>query len=218
MLHNIQIIHKKVKNINLKVKPSLEVILTVPFGTANTTISSILHKRTEWIQQKIDFFKQNIKPISELISGEDFCYLGRNYRLKIHEGNTEFIELSTDGYLNITLQNTTDLKKKHHLIDTWYKEKAIYHFGQIMKKYTKIVNKSVNKVTIRRMKTRWGSCNPKKSYINLNLDLIKKDILGIEYVILHELAHLTHYNHDKKFYNYIATYMPDWKHRKAMLV
>lgn len=217
MLNNIQIIHKKIKHINLKVKPNLEVILSVPLGTTQTTIKKVVSERTHWIQEKLEFFKQNITPTKELVSGELISYLGRNYRLKIHKGNTELVELCTNGYLNVTLKDTNNLKKKHNLIDKWYKEKAIHHFSQIIEKYTRILNKSVNKVTIRKMKTRWGSCNPQKSYINLNLELIKKDILSIEYVILHELAHLTHYNHDKKFYGYVATYMPDWKIRKKML-
>jgi predicted metal-dependent hydrolase len=61
------------------------------------------------------------------------------------------------------------------------------------------------------MKSRWGSCNPKKSYINLNQELIKKPKKAIEYVVLHEIAHLKHHNHDFGFYNYLSSYMPDWK-------
>ena len=217
MLETIQVIQKKVKHANLKVKPNQEIILTVPLGTGKSAIEHIINKRTDWIKKQLEFFKQNIKPIPELISGEDFFFLGRSYRLKINEGNSDYVELTNDGYFIITLKDKDNHHKKTQLVDSWYKEKALYHFSKIMEKYTQIINKSVNKVTIRRMKTRWGSCNPKNSYINLNLELIKKDIRGIEYVVLHELAHLTHYNHDKKFYGYVASYMPDWKNRKKLL-
>jgi predicted metal-dependent hydrolase len=67
------------------------------------------------------------------------------------------------------------------------------------------------------MKTRWGSCNPSKGYINLNSELIKKAKESIEYVIFHELTHLVHLNHSKEFYNYLDTYMPDWRKRKDKL-
>ena len=217
MQDKVQIIHKKVKHINLKVKPNLEVILTVPLKTNQKIIDDILSKRTQWIQQKLDYFKQHIKPIPELISGEDFSYLGQSYRLKIIQGEHELAELSDEHFI-LTLKDKTNHNKKLQLIDAWYREKASYHFNRLLDKYLKIVNKTVNKITIRRMKTRWGSCNPKKAYINLNLELIKKDILGIEYVVLHELAHLTHYNHDKKFYGYVASYMPDWQSRKKRLL
>ncbi|CAC9587858.1 Putative predicted metal-dependent hydrolase [Bathymodiolus heckerae thiotrophic gill symbiont] len=74
-----------------------------------------------------------------------------------------------------------------------------------------IVNKEIKQVRIRKMKTRWGSCNPEKSYINLNSELIKAPIQCIEYVIFHELAHLIHPNHDKGFYTYLTIHMPNWK-------
>ena len=67
------------------------------------------------------------------------------------------------------------------------------------------------------MKTRWGSCNPHKGYINLNLELIKNPKESIEYVVFHELSHLIHPNHSKEFYSYISAYMPDWKRRKEIL-
>ena len=67
------------------------------------------------------------------------------------------------------------------------------------------------------MKTRWGSCNPAKSYINLNSELIKKSTQCIEYVVFHELTHLIHTNHNKLFYNFMSVYMSDWKKRKIKL-
>jgi len=79
------------------------------------------------------------------------------------------------------------------------------------------VRKEINKVTIRKMKTRWGSCNYHKKSINLNLELIKKPLECVEYVIFHELTHLIYPNHSKDFYNYLLTYMSDWKRRKERL-
>jgi len=67
------------------------------------------------------------------------------------------------------------------------------------------------------MKTRWGSCNSQKGYINLNLELIKEPIRCIEYVVAHELAHLIHPNHSKEFYNYLSYLLPEWKELKKRL-
>ncbi len=67
------------------------------------------------------------------------------------------------------------------------------------------------------MKTRWGSCNTQKGFINLNLELIKKTKICIEYVIFHELVHLIYPNHSKEFYKYLTLYMPDWEERKEKL-
>ena len=216
MLDNLQIIYKSVKAISIKVKPTLEVVLTVPINVMQDEIDHILNKRHDWILKQLDYFRKFNLPKKELISGESFSYLGRNYRLKVSTANNESGKL-IGGYLHVSLTDKTDHNKKIQLIETWYKQKAEDYFKKIITKYTKVVKQEVAKISIRKMKTRWGSCNPKKSYINLNLDLIKKHAFAIEYVIFHELVHLIHYNHDQKFYNYLATHMPDWKTRKLKL-
>ena len=216
MLDNLQIIYKSVKNISIKVKPTLEVVLTVPTNTTQEKIDQILKKRHDWILAQLNYFKKFQQPAKELVSGESFAYLGRNYRLKVSTATNESIKL-IGGYLHVNLSDKSDHNKKLQLIETWYKQKAEDYFKKVIAKYTKIVKQEVAKISIRKMKTRWGSCNPKKSYINLNLDLIKKHVLAIEYVIFHELVHLIHYNHDQKFYHYLATHMPDWKIRKLKL-
>jgi hypothetical protein len=216
MLDNLQIIYKSVKNISIKVKPTLEVVLTVPTNTTQEKIDQILKKRHDWILAQLNYFKKFQQPAKELVSGESFAYLGRNYRLKVSTATNESIKL-IGGYLHVNLSDKSDHNKKLQLIETWYKQKAEDYFKKVIAKYTKIVKQEVAKISIRKMKTRWGSCNPKKSYINLNLDLIKKHVFAIEYVIFHELVHLIHYNHDQKFYHYLATHMPDWKIRKLKL-
>ena len=216
MLDNLEIIYKPLKTISIKVKPTLEVVLTVPTNTTQEKIDQILKKRHDWILAQLNYFKKFQQPAKELVSGESFAYLGRNYRLKVSTETNESIKL-IGGYLHVNLSDKSDHNKKLQLIETWYKQKAEDYFKKVIAKYTKIVKQEVAKISIRKMKTRWGSCNPKKSYINLNLDLIKKHVFAIEYVIFHELVHLIHYNHDQKFYHYLATHMPDWKIRKLKL-
>lgn len=216
MLDNLQIIYKPVKTIIIKVKPTLEVILIVPIDIMQDEIDHVLNKRYAWILKQLDYFRKFKPPKKELVSGESIVYLGRSYRLKISVANNESAKL-TGGYLHIRLTDKNDYNKKLLIIEAWYRKKAEDYFKKIITKYTKVVKQEVAKISIRRMKTRWGSCNPKKSYINLNLDLIKKPTFAIEYVIFHELVHLIHYNHDQKFYNYLATHMPDWKIRKSKL-
>jgi predicted metal-dependent hydrolase len=217
MLDKVQIIYKPVKNITLKVKPNFEIILTVPLDVHQQEIDKILQKRQGWIIQHLNYFKGfNQHHAKELVSGEIFEYLGRNYRLKVTESNDESVKLIS-GYLHISIRDKADYNKKLMLINSWYKEKAVYYFDRVINKYINLIGKMVDKVSIRKMKTRWGSCNPKKSYINLNLDLIKKHPHAIEYVVFHELVHLIHYHHDKHFHNFLTTHMPDWQIRRKKL-
>ncbi len=216
MLENIRITKKDVKNITLKVKPSGEVILTAPKSASEEHLKFVVKKRAKWIEKKKEFFTSFNVIEKEYVSGEDFKYLGCSYRLKVIESKKEKVKLQR-GYLEIYVKNKNDLKRKQNLVYEWYHEKALFHFFNILQEWNKIVKKDIKDIKIRQMKTRWGSCSPHKSYINLNIELIKKPRICIEYVIFHELVHLIWPNHSKEFYNYLSLYMSDWKERKILL-
>ena len=106
---------------------------------------------------------------------------------------------------------------KKKVMEKWYFENAKKLFLKFVEKWLEILDEHVEKVAIKPMKTRWGSCNYVKKYINLNTELIKRTPFEIEYVILHELTHLKYPNHGKGFYNYIERYMPNYKVAEKML-
>ena len=216
MQSDVKIIKKNVKNITLKVRPNGEAILTAPNSANDEHIKFIMQKRAKWIAQKRAFFASFKMPEKEYVSGEDFRYLGRSYRLKVLQSKEERVKLQR-GYLELFVKDKSDLKRKENLIYEWYHEKAMLYFFNILQEFNKIVKQDIKSVKIRQMKTRWGSCNPYKSYINLNIELIKKPKACIEYVVFHELAHLLYPNHSKKFYDYLTLYMPDWQKRKEIL-
>ncbi len=218
---DIKIVKKRIKNINIKVKPNCDIILTVPLGTKDEYIDYILERRKGWIEKKIKYFKENQPSVKEYVSGEDFYYLGKRYRLKviIQDDINHFIKLKK-GYLELHINiNNNNFVDKERFIYSWYYEKAEKYFLKTLNRLNEqTVKKEVKIIRIKKMKTRWGSCNFKKHYINLNIELIKNRKEFIEYVILHELTHLIYPNHSKEFYNYIATYMPNWKERKKMII
>ena len=216
MQSDVKIIKKDVKNITLKVRPNGEAILTAPKAASDEHIKFIIEKRAKWIAQKCAFFASFKTPQKEYVSGEDFRYLGRSYRLKVVQSKEECVKLQR-GYLELFVKDKSDLKRKENLVYEWYHEKAMLYFFNILQEFNKIVKQDIKSVKIRQMKTRWGSCNPYKSYINLNIELIKKPKACIEYVIFHELAHLLYPNHSKKFYEHLSLYMPDWQKRKEIL-
>lgn len=216
MLEGVKIVRKDVKNITLKVRPNGEAILTAPKAASDEHIKFIIGKRAKWIAQKRAFFASFKTPLKEYVSGEDFKYLGRSYRLKVVQSKQERVKLQR-GYLELFVKDKSDTKRKENLIYEWYYEKATLYFFNILQEFNKIVKQDIKSVKIRQMKTRWGSCNPYKSYINLNIELIKKPKACIEYVIFHELVHLVHPSHSKQFYDYLSLYMSDWQKRKEIL-
>ena len=214
---NIRIVKKDVKHITLKVKPSGEVILTAPRDSNERDIEYVLKKRADWLDKKIAFFDahRDVR-VKEYVSGENFRYLGRNYRLKVMESKEEGVKLQR-GYLQVFVKSRDNLEHKKRLLKQWYMQKAQNHFHKAVEKYQPLVQKEIDRICIREMKTRWGSCNPSKGYINLNLKLIEKPTECIEYVVFHELAHLVHADHSHRFYDYLDLYMPDWGQRKDRL-
>ena len=216
MLEGVKIVRKDVKNITLKVRPNGEAILTTPKAASDEHIKFIIKKRAKWIAKKREFFASFKTPQKEYVSGEDFRYLGRSYRLKVVQSKEERVKLQR-GYLELFVKDKSDLKRKENLIYEWYHEKATLYFFNILQEFNKIVKQDIKSVKIRQMKTRWGSCNPYKSYINLNIELIKKPRACIEYVVFHELVHLLYPDHSKKFYDYLTLYMPDWQKSKEIL-
>ncbi|MCB4758778.1 MAG: M48 family metallopeptidase [Sulfurovum sp.] len=217
MSDSVTIVRKGVKHIHLKVKPSGEVILTAPTDSNKREIEYVLQKRAGWIDKKIAFFDTHRDVVEkEYVSGENFKYLGRNYRLKVIGSQEEKVKLQR-GYLQVFTKETANIERKKKLLQAWYRQKAQIYFSKAIEKYKPIVKQEIETVRIREMKTRWGSCNPSKGYINLNLKLIEKPTECIEYVVFHELAHLVYADHSMEFYNYLSLFMPDWKKRKERL-
>ena len=213
--YSYSVVHKDVKDVTLKVKPSLEVEVVAPFDTTHEYIQKLLQKRDTWIQNHLDKFQHAKESIKEYVSGEDFIYLGRRYRLKVIN-SSENKAILKYGFLNLHCRNVDDFELKKSIVENFYKTKAEEHFLKVITKYKAFYSDNMV-FRIRKMKTRWGSCNPSKGYINLNQELIKKSKKAVEYVVLHEIAHLKHHNHDGAFYNYLSAHMPDWQEVKRKL-
>lgn len=212
------IVKKEVKAINIKVKPTKEVIITVPPNTSQEYIDKIIKKRENWIKEQLEFFKMNYvkETEKEYVSGESTKYLGKNYRLKVFSSTDEKVKFYR-GYIHIYVNDKSNKTRIKSLLDNWYRVQAKKVFEELLNKYQVITRQSINKFTIRNMTSRWGSCNIEKRKINLNIKLIEKSKYCIESVILHELAHLKYPHHTKDFFNYLLVYMPDYEWRKERL-
>jgi Predicted metal-dependent hydrolase len=215
---------KKVKNINLRIKPNMEIYISVPMNLHRDYIENFIRSKEEWIKsvlKKVEDVKEKQKGF-EYKNGEIYKFLGKEYNLIVRTGNFNGVSLKNDAKSNVMILTVnenifenTDEKKK--VMEKWYFENAKKLFLKFVEKWLEILDEHVEKVAIKPMKTRWGSCNYVKKYINLNIELIKRTSFEIEYVILHELTHLKYPNHGKGFYNYIERYMPNYKVAEKML-
>lgn len=211
---------KKVKNINLRIKPNMEIYISAPMNLHSDYIENFIRSKEKWIKQvlqKIEEAKQNQLP-SQYLSGEKHKYLGKEYELEVKQGNSNRVRIKEGKIILTVISNifkNSDEKKK--VMEKWYFENAQKVFVNTIQKWLEILDESIEKLSIKPMKSRWGSCNYVKRYINLNTELIKRTQFEIEYVVLHELTHLKYPNHGKGFYRYIENYMPNYKMAEKML-
>lgn len=214
---------KKVKNVNLRIKPDGSILIsannTVPVGY----IDDFVRMKRDFIIRALERFEENRKYTTPLprqyVSGESFDLLGKSLQLKVTEEKKEGV--STDGVLIfLTVKDKDNQKRKEKLINDWLKNLQRETFEQICSEIYQIFKKydvPYTQLKIRNMTSRWGSCQTKRGIITLNSRLIEKPRSCIEYVVLHEFAHFIHPNHSRKFYDFVEMLMPDWKERKKEL-
>jgi hypothetical protein len=217
-----ELVRKNIKNINLNIKPNMSVVISANDKVPIDYILKFVREKAPWIVKKISYFKDTQREqtiLKEYVSGESFKYLGKQYRLRVEESEEDSVKYY-QGFIELRIKDKKDRIRKEKLVDDWFKEKASFNFEESLKRvYPSVEKYDVKKpnIQIRRMKARWGSCIKDKHIIMLNHELIKAPKFCIDYVILHELVHFIHRNHDAEFYNFMTSLMPDWKQRKEIL-
>lgn len=197
--YNINVNYKNIKCAKIIITEEKKIVLNVPFSYTKDNILTIIDKNKLWIKKKLNKIKSiNLKENEVLL-------FGKIYTIYVNSdiNKTEVLE---DRILTPNLNEFENFKK----------ELAKIKFKKMIEFYLPYIGKKVNRLSIKKMKTRWGSCNFKKGYINLNLNLLHKDVKFIEYVVLHELTHLIYPHHRKEFYDFIKCIMPDYKARISL--
>lgn len=209
----------KRKTLEIGVHPDKSVVVKVPLGSDTEEVVRRVQRRAGWIHRQILYFEQfePRTPPRRHVGGESHLYLGRKYRLKIRRSKTPQVLLRS-GYFHI--QSPT-LSPDHiqKLLEEWYLQKALTCFQAVFHLcWEKFKNNGVTKpdLKIGKMKARWGSLS-KNGRLTLNLDLIKAPKACLEYVVIHELCHLSHRHHDSHFYKLLDRCLPDWVQRKHTL-
>jgi len=214
---------KKVKNVNLNVKPDMTIEVTANDKVPLDFISDFVKSKGSWILKNVGQFKdvQSLKQSErEYVSGETFKYLGKQYRLRVQQSMEEENVKYFRGFIYLYVKNTDNVSRKEKLMDEWYREKAHMTFNETLEKMYPLVQKyGVEKpeIDVRLMKARWGSALTEKNTILLNAELIKAPKYCIDYVVLHELIHFKYNDHSENFYQMLFSLMPDWEKRKAIL-
>lgn len=212
---SVEIRRKKIKNIIFKIKDEGVLAISIPWQTSYEYVENLLEKRKNWILKTVKKVNKISNEKIKYETGDILNIFSRKFLLVVEKSERDEI-IYKDEKLYLFTKNINDREYKKRIVDSWYREKGKSILGKLIEEWLLITNKSINKLTIKTLKRNWGSCEVGKKNINLNSELLKQDMKFVEYVILHEIAHLEHPNHSKNFYNYIEKFMPDWKERKKL--
>ncbi|SJZ86469.1 hypothetical protein SAMN02745174_01768 [Cetobacterium ceti] len=203
----IKIIRKNMKNVYIKIDEKGDLIVSAPLNFSENKIYELLESRKKIIEEKLKKIK-----IKEYKDGDEIYFLGKKYILKIKEipEKENKVEIGNDQII-FSMKDSNNLEKRKRIIKNWYMEEGQNIIIPLFEKYLKIIKKDINRVTIKDLKSKWGSCNPRTRNINLNMQIFSRPIEFVEYVIFHELTHLLYPHHQKEFYEFIEQYMCNYK-------
>jgi len=198
----ISIIKKKKKNISLQVKPSMEIILSVPMRVSYSYGLKLIEEKFTWIEEKLQKY-------SSLTNNPGIYYLGELYSLKIEKSK---IPIKIVGQ-NIIFNDSEEFDL---LLNEWYQQKIKRILEIFLEKYTKLMKLYPKKIKIKPLKSAWGICYSSGT-ITFNLNLVKVPLNIIEYLVIHELGHLKYPNHSKEYWVYIGIYIENPKSYRIWL-
>jgi hypothetical protein len=210
---NIDVVLKDIKNVHLSVQPPLgKVRISAPNRMDLETIRMFAISKFGWIKkQQIKMLEQKRESIKDYKTRESHYFLGKRYLLKVVEVNHKPRVLINHNNIILNVKPNSTSEQRQILLQEWYrcqlKEIAI----KMIKKLERKMNVKVSEVAIRKMKTRWGSCNNKSKKIHLNLELAKKPLQCIEYIVVHEMVHIIERKHNERFLAYMNKFLPNWK-------
>ena len=217
----VRLDRKSMKTCRLKVYPSQEVVLSIPKTVPVDWAKEFLVDKCTWIESKLDSFQKTVgyAATDEIKTGFSIKLLGEDMIFVVTECKRESV-YSEGKIIHICCNNANDQPRIQHQFENWWRKQAksilqerTEHWYPIIEKY----GVAMPKVSVRKMKTLWGSCSVNRGAVTFNFYLIKARMPYIDYVVLHELTHFLYPNHSKQFYMFLSNYMPDWKERKSVL-
>jgi len=216
---NVDIVHKDIKNLHISVYPPLgRVRVAAPERLSDEQIRLAVVHRLTWIKRRRrqlqDVERQSER---EMVTGETHHVWGVRHRLTVLE-RTGKREVDVRGSrLVLCVPAGTDAGLRRRVLEDWHREQLRARIPELIDRWEPKVGRTVSHWQIKRMKTKWGSCNAEAGRLWFNVELAKKTPLCLEYVVVHEMAHLVERNHGERFTNLMDRLLPDWRSRRDQL-
>ena len=211
---DVEIVRKDIKNIHFGVyPPSGRVRVAVPINVDDEAVRIAVISKLPWIRKQIQSFQnQERQSRREYVSRESHYYLGKRYLLSIQEEKgKQGISIHKSKGMILFVRPGSTAEKREKILTEWYRDELKKIVAARIEKWETDLGVTVKAFGVRKMKTRWGSCNPKAGRILINLEMIKKPERCIDYIVLHEMAHLIEKRHNDRFREILTHHMPRWQ-------
>jgi hypothetical protein len=215
----VDIVQKDIKNIHLSVYPPTgRVRISAPNYMSLDNIRAFAVSKIGWIKkQQNKFSEQEREAPREYIDRESHYVWGERYLLEIVERSGPQSVKKDHRRLVLSIRPGASIERRQKYVDEWYRGEIKGVLPPLISKWEGRLNVEIGKCFVQKMKTKWGSCNTGSGNIRLNLELAKKPIECLEYVLLHEMVHLLEPNHNQRFQEFMNRFMPQWRHYRDAL-
>lgn len=216
----VDVVRKAIKHLHVGVYPPAgRVRVAAPLAVSDDAVRLAVVNRLAWIRrQQAQFVAQPRQAAREMVSGESHHVFGRRLRLRVveHDGRG-VVEPRGRTVLELRVPRGADRAARERLLHRWYRAQLRARIPRLVDRWQAVLGVRVAAWGVRRMRTRWGSCNVDARRVWLNLELAKKPEPCLEYVVAHELAHLVERLHTDRFTALLDRHLPDWRYRRRAL-
>lgn len=215
----VEVTQKDIKNVHLSVYPPFgQVKIAAPERMDLDTIRIYAISKLTWIRkQQAKIKSQKREAPREYLTKESHYFFGKRYLLKVIEHNASPIVKLKHNTIELCIRPETSTEKRKEILEEWYRAQLKVKIPELISKWETVMAVKVNDFGIKKMKTKWGTCNIEAKRIWLNLELAKKPVSCLEYIIIHEMTHLLERNHNTRFVALMNSFLPNWKEVKEEL-
>lgn len=215
----IDIEYKKIRNIHLRVcPPDGQVRISAPTKVDRGYLRDFAESKLRWIRRKQEQIRGigTVAP-AQFLSGETHYFFGKPYMLElVEQAGKPHVDI-TAGVLKLYVRPGATAEKRSAVMEEWYRSRLAEALPVLFEHWEKVIGVRAAEYKIKKMKTRWGTCNRKARRIWINLELAKKSPESLTYIVVHELVHLLERGHNRVFYAYMDSFLPQWRQLRREL-
>ena len=217
----VSVLRKAIRHLRLAVyPPDGRVRIAAPLALSDAAIRQAVVSRMEWIRRQLARFEGQPRPSGQaMISGESHFFLGQGYRLNVipRQGPSRVALSGSTGSVDLYIRPAASTEDRVRVLQRWYRQELKELIPPLLARWQPVLGVQAAAWGVRRMRTRWGSCNIRARRIWLSLELVRIPVECLEYVLVHELVHLLERRHNQRFVGYMDQFLPTWRLARAEL-